>query len=229
MNRPIAKVTSLRRKSLHEELALSLRELIVSGELKPSEKIPEKDLCDMFSVSRTPLREALKVLAADGLVHLEPNRGAWVTPITVEDIEEVFPVMGALEALSGELACQNITDEQLRKIRKLHQEMLREYEKRNLNGYFQKNQEIHEAILTAARNHTLTTQYNSLAFRIRRARYVANMSSNRWSEAIEEHEQIIDCLERRDGKRLSEVLKEHLRNKLDAVKEWLRSTENGHA
>ncbi|EAV40482.1 DNA-binding GntR family transcriptional regulator [Labrenzia sp. MBR-25] len=227
MNRPIATVTSLRRKSLHEELAESLRELIVSGELKPGEKVPEKDLCEMFSVSRTPLREALKVMAADGLVYLEPNRGAWVTPITVEDIEEVFPVMGALEALSGELACQNITDAEIAHVRSLHEKMVREYEAGNLADYFHINQEIHEAILAAARNKTLSTQYMSLATRVRRARYVANMTAERWKQATEEHELILNCLEARDGARLAEILKDHLKNKLETVKDWLISQEEG--
>ena len=93
--------TQLKRRPLHEELTESLRKLIVSGELQPGRKVPEKELCELYGVSRTPLREALKVLATDGLVNLEPNRGAWVSRITVEELDELFPVMGALEALAG--------------------------------------------------------------------------------------------------------------------------------
>lgn len=216
-----SRTPALRRKTLHEELTEAIREQIVNGELPPGVRVPEKELCELYAVSRTPLREALKVLATDGLLTLEPNRGAWVSRITIEDIDEVFPVMGALEALSGELACRYITDSEIANIRKLHRAMVRHYEKRDLAQYFDVNQQIHEAILVAARNETLSTQYRSLAARVRRARYVANMTQDRWAQATDEHEQIMECLEHRDGARLSRVLKRHLENKLETVRQWL--------
>ncbi|MBE9639574.1 GntR family transcriptional regulator [Salipiger mangrovisoli] len=216
---------TFRRKTLHEELTESIREQIILGDLAAGTRVPEKELCALYGVSRTPLREALKVLATDGLINLEPNRGAWVSKITCADIDEVFPIMGALEALAGELACRHIRDEEIGAIRKLHREMLGHYEKREMGPYFETNQRIHEAILAAARNNTLTTQYRSLAARVRRARYVANMTMQRWSQATEEHEQIMTYLERRDGESLSKILKKHLENKLETVRHWLEEKE----
>ena len=137
------------------------------------------------------------------------NRGAWVSKITIEDLEEVFPVMGALEALSGELACERITDEQITVIRKTHLEMIGHYKARDLAQYFQSNQAIHEGILAAAGNSELTTMYQSLAARIRRARYIANMTEERWEKAVEEHEQILAALEKRQGKELGLILRQH--------------------
>ena len=99
-------LTPIKRQSLHDELTSRLRHLIIEGDLPPGEKLSEKDLCAQFDVSRTPLRESLKVLATEGLVQLTPNRGASVSPLTISDLEEAFPIMGALEAVSGELACQ---------------------------------------------------------------------------------------------------------------------------
>lgn len=213
----------LRRKSLHEELADGLREMIVRGDLTPGTKVPEKDLCSVFNVSRTPLREALKVLAAEGLVVLEPNRGAWVSKITVEDLEEVFPVMGALESLSGELACQNITDAEIAEIRSVHDVMRRAYDARDMEGYFAANRQIHELILNAARNETLTSQYHSLATRVSRARYVAKMTEERWERAMAEHEDILQSLSSRDAVALSAVLKRHLKTKFETVRDWVSS------
>lgn len=218
-------VRALRRKPLHEELAEEMAELIVSGVLPPGVKVPERELCAEFGVSRTPLREALKVLATEGLVVLEPNRGAWVSKITAEDLEEVFPVMGALEALSGELACAHITDAEIAAIETMHRTMLIHYRSRDLAQYFAVNQAIHEAILAAARNATLSSQYRSLATRVRRARYVANMTEERWRAATEEHEEILACLRRRDGPALSDVLKRHLENKLATVLDWIKAQE----
>ncbi|MGR3386929.1 MAG: GntR family transcriptional regulator [Paracoccus sp. (in: a-proteobacteria)] len=216
--------TQLKRRPLHEELTESLRKLIVSGELQPGRKVPEKELCELYGVSRTPLREALKVLATDGLVNLEPNRGAWVSRITVEELDELFPVMGALEALAGELACKHITDDEIAQVRALHDRMFAHYTARELEAYFKLNQQIHETILAAARNATLTVQYGTLAARVRRGRYMANMTRERWDQAMKEHEDILDALQARDGGRLAVILRKHMEKTSVTLREWLLSS-----
>lgn len=216
-------VKILQRKTLHEELTQGLRDLIIRGDLQPGVKVPEKDLCEAYKVSRTPLREALKVLASEGLVVLEPNRGARVSLITQEDLAEVFPVMGALEALAGELACQNITPAELNDIRTHHEAMLAHYRDRDLASYYAANQRIHEGILAAAKNQTLTAHYRSLAARVQRARYVANTTPARWTQAVEEHELIMSHLAARNGEKLAAILRLHLENKLRAVSQSLSS------
>ncbi len=213
------------RKSLHQELVDRLQVLIISGELVPGAKVPEKTLCASFGVSRTPLREALKVLASDGLVRLEPNRGAWVTTVTIGEVDEVFPVLGALEALSGELACKSITDDEIAAVRLLHAEMLQSYQTRDLDSYFAINQKIHRAILAAARNDTLTTSCQTLSFRMQRARYLANMTEGRWYAAVQEHEKILKYLAARDGPNLARTLLDHMEAKRISVVRWLESRE----
>ena len=217
------------RRSLHDELVDRLYEMIVDGSLAAGNKVPERALCESFGVSRTPMREALKVLAAEGLVSLEPNRGAWVTQISLKELEEVFPVMGALEALSGELACQRITDAEVDHIRDLHRQMDTHYKVRNRPEYFKANQLIHEAILEAAGNKTLAQQYRMLAARMRRARYLANMSDTRWEKSLQEHEEILRALEKRDGQALAQILRDHLANKFQTVREWLKTHGTGSA
>ena len=143
-------IEAISRRSLHSELVERVQNLIVDGTLLPGTKLPEKELCEQFGVSRTPMREALKVLAVDGLIVLENNRGAWVSKVTIEELEELFPVMGALEALAGELACQHISDAQIEEVRATHAEMLKHYKSRNRPEYFRTNQLIHEMILKAA-------------------------------------------------------------------------------
>jgi len=215
------------RRTLHDELLDRLRQMIVDGDLLPGDKVPEKDLCERFGVSRTPLREALKVLASEGLVTLTPNRGAMISELTMDDLEEAFPVMGALEALSGELACANLTDRELEEIRTLHNRMVAHYEARELKPYFRLNRRIHELILAAARNETLSSLYRSLEGRVRQARYLANITDDRWPVAVEEHAQMIEALEGRDGPRLAAILKSHLQNKFEAVREALDSQARG--
>ncbi len=215
------------RRSLHDELIDRLRELIVIGDLEPGSKVPEQNLAAKFGVSRTPLREALKVLASEGLITLTPNKGATISALTLEDLEEAFPVMGALEALSGELACARISDAGIDAIRRLHVQMIIHYHSNEMPEYFRCNQEIHNQILAAADNATLTSMYKSLSGRVRRARYVANISKKRWQQAVGEHEEIIDALSARNGTALGEVLKRHLVNKFETVKETIGTAGAG--
>lgn len=209
----------IERRLLHDELVAQLRELILNGELPSGDKIPERDLCARFKVSRTPLREALKVLASEGLVSLTPNRGASVRPLTLAELEDAFPVMGALEALAGEIACRRISDDEIARVRGLHQEMVEKWRHGDLAAYFRLNQAIHEAILEATRSTTLQAHYRGLSGRILSARYVANLSTERWAQAVAEHEQILEALSARDGERLAALLKTHLTHKLETVKD----------
>lgn len=202
-----------RRANLHDTVVSRLRDLIVEGALAPGARIAERQLCESLGVSRTPLREALKVLASEGLVELLPNRGARVARLDERDIEHMFQVMGALEALAGTLACAHVTEAELAEIAALHYEMLAQYTRRKLPEYFRLNQAIHAAIVMAARNPILASTYQSLAGRIRRARYLANLSDERWRHAVEEHESILQALQARDGARLARLLADHLRQK----------------
>jgi DNA-binding GntR family transcriptional regulator len=213
--------------SLHDELVERLRELIVESAFEPGARVPERALCERFAVSRTPLREALKVLASEGLLELLPHRGARVTRLTAADLDEMFPVMGALEALAGELACAQITETELAEVRALHYQMVLHATRGELPEYFRLNQHIHEAIMAAARNPTLARLYRGLAGRVRRARYLANMSKPRWDQAVAEHEAILAALEKRDGAALGDVLKAHLRNKCETVKESFLALSDG--
>ena len=208
--------------TLHANLVKRIRELVIEGDLEPGAKVPERILCERFNVSRTPLREALKTLASEGWLEILPHKGARVTRLNEEDIDQMFPIMGALEALSGELACANLSEEQFAEIRALHYQMALHYTRRELAPYFHINQLIHEKILAAAANPLLVQMYQTLSGRIRRARYVANMSENRWAQAIEEHEEMLSALASRDGQSLADVLRRHLSNKCETVKAYLR-------
>ena len=212
---------------LPHEIADRLREMIVSGRLAPDEKIHERELCETFGVSRTPLREAVQALAKEGLIQLTPRRGARVAPLTLEDLEEVFPIMGALEALAGELACRHITPDAVKAIRACHDAMLAAYRQGELETYFTLNEEIHERIFRAAGNETLLQMRRSLAARVRRGRFRANLSTHRWRQAVAEHEEIIAAIEDLDGPRLARVLRDHLAGKLDTVRAALLGERDG--
>ncbi len=210
-------ISPIERRALHEDLAEHLRRAIIHGELNPGERISEKALCEQFGVSRTPVREALKILSVEGLVKLNQNRGAAVTELTRRDLEEAFPVIGALEALAGELAARNATDAQIERMQALQARMVAMFKKGDRRGYFRVNEEIHQLILAAADNVFLTRLIRSVSAQVRRARYQANLSPQRWAAAVAEHEEILEAFEKRNAARLSRLLKSHIANKLVAL------------
>lgn len=210
-------MSKIQSRNLYREVADRIRDLIEHGELMPGERISEKQLCEDFGVSRTPLREALKVLASEGLVELLPNRGARVMRLTLKKVKDTYDLMGALEGLSGELACQHISDEGIDNICALHERMLEHYRKRELQDYFRVNQQIHESILAASNNEVLQEMYNNLSQRVKRVRYSKKMTDSFWSKAVEDHENMIVALKKRDGPLLGQILRDHLCNKLEVA------------
>ena len=202
---------------LHEDATDRLRDMIVQGELAPGTKLNERVICERLGISRTPLREAIKRLASEGLVELQANRGALVTRLTLEAVRGIFEVMGALEALAGELACAHATEVQLAELRALHFQMRAHHARGDLPGYFRENQRIHLLIAECSGNQTLVATYRNLNANVRRARYMANLTRERWDQAVREHDEILAALECRDAPRLQTLLREHLGNKMVSV------------
>ncbi len=213
------------RRSLSERAAAQLRELIVEGAFAPGERLGETALAARLGISRTPLREAFRLLAREGLVLLEPHRGARVAPLSLEELERTVEVMVALESLAGRLVVGRIGEEELREIEALHYDMLSAYARRDLHKYFRANQAIHFAIMRACRNPVLLATYEGLNAHIRRYRYMANLAPERWREAVAEHEEILRHLKARDGTALAATLARHLEHKVRPLRQTLRDGE----
>lgn len=211
----------IERRPLHEEVADRLRELITEGRLAAGSRLNERVLCAQLGVSRTPLREAFKVLAAERLVELHPNRGAIVASLSLEDVEHLFELMATLEGLVGALAAQRRTDAELDEIRALHFEMLAAHARRDLPAYYRLNRAIHQTMSRCTRNPVLVETYDSINLRIQNLRFRSNFNRDKWDAAVREHEQMMAALAARDSVRLRALLEEHLGHKRDAVLEEL--------
>lgn len=198
------------RQSLHETLVAPLREMILKGELRPGDKVPEEELCARFGVSRTPIREALKVLAAEGVLQILPHRGAIVAQITEAQIKELFPIMAGLERLAGSLACKRASDRDIARVRKLHDAMMAHYRAGSEAAYLHHNRLIHEAIFDLAGNATLSGFYQQILTRINACRFILRKDAEHWQKAMAEHDAIIKALEARDAQRLADLLEAHV-------------------
>jgi DNA-binding GntR family transcriptional regulator len=217
-----AEIIAIPRANLHEQVAQRLRQMLVEGRIAPGAKLNERELCEALEVSRTPLREAIKMLAAEGLVELLPNRGAIAVQLSEEDVRHTFEVMGGLESLSGELAALRITDTELAELKALHFGMLAAYTRRDLSNYYRLNALIHRGINAAAKNPVLSATYDRVNARLHALRFRSNQDGEKWKTAVREHEQMIEALAARDAKAMRAVLSTHLQNKLNVVLEQLR-------
>lgn len=218
-----ADIIPIPRAALHEQVAHRLRQMLVENRILPGAKLNERELSEILNVSRTPLREAIKMLAAEGLVELLPNRGAIAVELSEADVLNTFEVMSGLEAQSGELAAQRITQAELDEIKAMHYEMLAAYTRRDLPAYYRLNAAIHGAINAAAKNPVLTATYKQVNARLQALRFRSNQDGEKWSAAVKEHDLMIEALSARDPVAMRSVLTSHLNNKLNVVIEQLRS------
>ena len=221
----MAEIIEISRLALHDQVASRLRTMLVEGQIAPGAKLNERELSAQLRVSRTPLREAIKLLAAEGLVDLLPNRGAVAVKLTETDVIDTFELLATLEGMSGELAAQRITDEELAELRALHYEMMACFARRDLSGYYRINARIHTAINDAARNPVLASTYRSINARVQSLRFRTNQNEAKWKNAVAEHERMVEALAAHDAPAMRTVLIEHLNRKRDTVLELLRAGE----
>jgi DNA-binding GntR family transcriptional regulator len=208
-------VSAGRRKGqLHTEAAGRLRSMILSGELPPGSRMRELQLCEQLGVSRTPVREALRTLAAEGLVDLLPNRSVVVSQLHAPDLEHLFVVFGAVEGLAAELACERITEAEIAEIGRLLAEMVDCHARKERAPYMRINQQIHRRTVEIAANPVLHSVWQSLVPRVERARALANLDTGRWTGALFEHTKMFTVLAARDGKLLAQLTREHFLNSL---------------
>jgi DNA-binding GntR family transcriptional regulator len=210
MNRPDL---SISRNYLHDQVVQQLRALILSGDLEPKAKLNEAALAERFGISRTPLREAINVLSAEGLLELLPNRGARVASLSHAEIDEMLDVVAALEMTAGELACRHATEDQIVALNALNGCMVRAHAEGDVETYFEINREIHQAIIAASRNRVLQGIYETLSGRIQRSRYRAHKTAEQWAAALDDHNRMIALLKARDGAALGALLRDHVRSK----------------
>lgn len=201
---------AISRLSLHEQVAEEIRYMIISGDLRPGEKIRVSELAEDLDVSLTPMREALKSLEKDGMVDLMTNRGARVSEISVEGTRSLFEVISRLEALAAELAAKRITEQEMQTLEDLHARMRDRHEAGDLPAYFDLNRQIHDLVVEAAKNPDLSRVRTSLAFNVERARFLSVATEAHRGKSVQDHERLMAALRQHDAEAAHDVWREHL-------------------
>lgn len=210
---------AITNRSLHDQVVSRVRDLIIEGVLEPGSRIDEASLIDELGVSRTPFREALRTLAAEGLVIVRPSKGSVVRKLTPEDVFAMLEVLGHLEQLAGELACARASDDEIAGLVDLHNRMLVHYRARDRMPYYKLNQEFHSRLTELSKNDILQEMQRNLQARLKRIRYIGNQRPEFWAGAVEDHEAMVSALKARDGKRLGQEMARHIANTWERVKD----------
>jgi len=200
-----------------EWVADVVRQKIIRGDLTARDRIVERKLSRELNVSRTPIREALKLLRADGLIEISRNRGAQVTEYSEQEALDLFDVIASLEGLAAKRLAATITMPVLDRLEQMHERMLSEYRSGNVNEYFDANSEIHDVVVAECGNPVLADSHRRLIVRARRGRFLAIMDKGRWAQAVEEHETLMDVLRSRDADAALAIWNTHLRNTGETV------------
>lgn len=209
--------------SLHDEVAAKLRERIFAGVLAPGGFVDELALCSELAISRTPLREALKVLTAEGLLHHQPRRGCFVSEITERDLDEIFPVIALLEGRCAYEAANNASDADLAALEQLHERLNRHARARRINDYYEANFAIHEAIITLANNRWLAQVIGDLRKLVKLARLQQLHAPGRLEQSLSEHMAVFAALKARDAEGAEAAMRTHLTRQRIALRELARN------
>ncbi len=212
--------------SLHDEVAAQLRDLIFAGELMPGTFLDEAGLAQRLDISRTPLREALKVLTAEGLVRHEPRRGSFVNEVTEKDLDEIFPVLALLEGRCAREAAARATEGDLQQLEALHDKLNRHAKARRINDYYAVNFTIHEAIIALADNRWLALVIADLRKIVKLARLQQLHAPGRLDQSLSEHMAVFAALKARDPEGAEAAMRTHLTRQREALRELARSQKS---
>jgi DNA-binding GntR family transcriptional regulator len=217
----IGVVIPIQRRTLHAEVATRLRDMIIEGQLIAGQRLVETELGPALGVSRTPLREAIRTLASEGLIEVIAAKGAVVRRFRIEDVAHMLEAIKLIEQQAALLAASRASDPEIAEILGLHAAMLARYRSRQRLAYYKLNQAIHTAIVRAAHNPTLAEMHDLLQSRMKRIRYAGHGSAEKWAAAVAEHEDMAAALRKRNGAALAEVIGRHMDQALDRVRDVL--------
>jgi DNA-binding GntR family transcriptional regulator len=203
-------IRAIKRAPIHEQILLHLRQDIVRNRWKPGERLPEPELCQEFGVSRTPMRDALKLLEAEGLIELRPHIGAIVTQPGLPDLEEKMQVLTALEQAAASLVAARRPVKVIEQLRQLHGAMQAAAQQEDMTLYYQLNDDFHRAIVEGSGNKTLGQIHENIMWHVFRARHMANTHEQFDSSAAQHHEAIMSAIADGRSEDASQAVCSHL-------------------
>ena len=205
------------RRSLSEETADTLRELILTEKVSPGAAIPERDLAELLGISRTPMREAMRLLETEGLIEYSATRRPFVANPSFEMIKHYLAVIGSLEALGGELACKKASAQQLQHIQQLNEQMQNTSDGGDPLDFFKLDMKFHSSIVAYSANQPLIETHRQYNGRLFRARFVSSRLRLKRAQTLQQHQHITDALLAREPQKTAFYLREHLESAVENI------------
>lgn len=213
--------------ALYQEVAERLRQRIFAHELTPGTWIDEQKLAEQYGISRTPLREALKVLASEGLVELKPRRGCYVTEISRQDLDDIFPLMALLEGRCAAEAVQRAKPADIKALKNLHEQLEAAAREGRIDAFFEANQEFHRKIQELSGNRWLLSVIQDLRKVLKLSRLHSLSLEGRLQQSLDEHRGIMAALEAGEGARAEKSMHDHLLSGREAMAKMHDQTPGG--
>ena len=218
----LSKVNLNDYKPLREVIFETLRNAIITGELKPGERLMEVQLAEKMGVSRTPVREAIRKLELEGLVEMLPRKGAHVADLSIKDIMDVLEVRASLDGLATALAAERIKPEQVKELKHVQTQFLQYVEKQNLQGTIKKDVEFHDIIYSCSGNEKLIQIANNLREQVYRFRVIYLKDYISPKEIVKEHAEILEAVAEKDMEKARKIAEEHIKNQEKAFLKALK-------
>lgn len=217
MNRRLLPIKLDSYKPLREVVCETLREAIISGILKPGERLMEIQLADELGVSRTPIREAIRKMELEGFLVMVPRRGTYVADLSIKDINEVFEIRTALDVLAAGLAAERITEEEIEELERLLVYIGEMIEEKNYEKIIETDGEFHDVLYKASRNDRLVGIINNLREQFTRFRSISIIQPGRLKRTLEEHRLLVEAIAQRNSEQAQQVAREHMENAEQAI------------
>ncbi|MBI5887849.1 MAG: GntR family transcriptional regulator [Deltaproteobacteria bacterium] len=215
--------------TLRERIVDFIKDSVVSGRLKPGERVPEQEIAGNFGISRTPIREAFRQLESEGFITVTPRKGAVVSPITDKDVSEFYSIKSLLEGFAARTACAKLTEKDLKKLESLNASMARCAEKNDVKGFFKVDAQFHDAFLKACGNEKLFILIHQLVQQFERFRITAMSLPGRMQDSVKQHEEIVGAFKRGDAVLVEALVKANAERGRDVLVEEISKERVKHA
>ena len=214
-----------RHLTLRERIVEFIKDAVISGSLKPGERVPESEIAEQFGISRTPIREAFRQLESEGFLSMAPRKGAVVSPITARDVREFYTIKSLLEGFAAGIACKTLTEKDIGRLNSINNEMIKNMEKDNVKAFFRLDNQFHEIFLTACGNEKLCALTNQLVQQFERFRITALALPGRMENSVKQHSEIIEAIKERNDTLVADLVKANAESNCDVLVHELMKEE----
>lgn len=214
--------------TLREQIVDFIKDAVVTGRLKPGERVPEQEIAESFGISRTPIREAFRQLESEGFITVTPRKGAVVSPITDKDVSEFYAIKSLLEGFAAKTACLTLTPKELKRLETLNSQMEKYAERNDVKGFFRLDNQFHDTFLKACGNEKLCTLIHQLVAQFERFRITALALPGRMRDSVRQHNEIIEAFKSGNTALVETLVKANAERGRDVLVEEILKEKTKH-